>query len=121
MITSTMFKYEFGLWERILQHISEENILLKYKISELVNELEGNQNQLLLIERFQNLFILCDSTISLFRKDFYKHVDEINYQIEKDSIDDNAIHAHKKLRIEIQQIETNYNLTKFQFCDILSK
>jgi len=121
MNASTMFEYELGLWKRILFNIEEENILLKYKISELLNQIKISPERLSLIEHFQNLFVLSDNTTRLFENDFYKHLNEINTRGENDKIEVNLISVHQKFRKEIQQIEANHNLIKFQFCERLSK
>jgi len=121
MNASTMFEYELGLWKRILFNIEEENILLKYKISELLNQIKISPERLSLIEHFQNLFVLSDDTTRLFENDFYKHLNEINTRGENDKIEVDLISVHQKFRKEIQQIEANHNLIKFRFCESLSK
>jgi hypothetical protein len=57
-----------GMWKQLLDARMEENIYLKYKISEILKN-NFNQNLLDEIEEFQTQFIKEDELINLLRKD----------------------------------------------------
>jgi len=79
LINMIQFKEEQNLWKIKLEHYKQENTLLKYRLSEMVDNGEGSkflqkaeyfQNQLLITdERLKRLFNELDEFSNLFKDD----------------------------------------------------
>jgi citrate synthase len=78
-LTSSQAAQEQKSWERSLQFFKQENALLKYRLSEMVDISEGN-GFLQLAEYFQNKFLQKDAKLEKLIKKLREEV----LQIEKD-------------------------------------
>jgi len=112
-------EYEIDSWRRFIFFIQEENMLMKKRLAEIIQN-EKEKQLLEFIEYYQNALIMEDNVSSLFRKDIMTHENNI----EKYKSGDNQFFLeHKKLRKEIELIERFFNKLKFEFnmfvCNIM--
>ena len=115
MISTNQLLHEVDSWKRLLEFLQVENVHMKNRLAQITRE--DRNNQLLdEIERFQNLLIAEDSTISLLRHD----VADQEKWVKKDIADDLALtreigRRHRKLRKELEIAEQKFNTLKFDF------
>ena len=64
----TQVQYEKETWKRLVSFMTEENIFLKNRLSEVLKD-SFNYNLLEQLECFQSRFINVDSLMNLFRHD----------------------------------------------------
>ena len=102
---------ELDSWKKILEDLRQHNALLKYRLSEIVDDNE-DKNFLLLFEYFQNELLLKDETLKKLMKD----VQELNGINEpKNAVLDNMNEKFVKLHEEIQQFQKKYTLFSRDF------
>lgn len=89
------FQDVLATWKQLLNARMEENILLKYKISEILKN-NFNQNCLEEIEEFQTQFIKEDELINLLRKD----VSELDNYILSKALQDGKMEKSFDAKIE---------------------
>ena len=58
-VMNNQFEHEYNAWMRKIEFFSQENALLKYRLSEMVDNNEGN-NFLQMAKYFQNELLLKD-------------------------------------------------------------
>jgi len=91
-------------WKKILEDLRQQNALLKYRLSEIVDDSE-DRNFLQLAEYFQNELLLKDEMLKKLMKDFQ----EITGNNKPDeAISDNRRENLVKLRGEILQFKKKY-------------
>jgi hypothetical protein len=66
-IRQLQFEHENQAWERSLEFFKQENILLKYRLSEMVDNIEEN-NFLQMAEYFQNELLMKDEILNELTK-----------------------------------------------------
>ena len=92
---------ELDSWKKILEDLRQHNALLKYRLSEIVDDNE-DRNFLQLAEYFQNELLLKDETLKKLMKD----LQEISGIIEPhEAINDNKHENLVKLHEEILQFK----------------
>lgn len=99
-------KHEYTSWQRMLEFFRQENALLKYRLSDLVDNNEQT-HFLSLAEYFQNELLLKDETLNRL----IKSVSELNAQLNKITnkhIPDELICRQEKLRNDILQFEKRF-------------
>lgn len=108
------FEMENESWKRSLEFIRQENALLKYRLSEIV---DGNEDGELLTvaEFFQNEFISNDEQNSGLIKLIGKFSGELFESSAKDFLSQKMIQQHEKLRNEIVEFEKNFLQTSLEF------
>lgn len=89
------FQDVLATWKQLLNARMEENILLKYKISEILKN-NFNENCLEEIEEFQTQFIKEDELINLLRKD----VSELDNYILSKALQDGKMEKSFDAKIE---------------------
>jgi hypothetical protein len=118
--TMTQFQDVFATWKQLLNARMDENILLKYKISEILKN-NFNQNFLEEIEEFQTQFIREDESVNLLRKD----VGELeNYILSKEFQNGNEQFFNTKienLRKDIADSASRFCVSKSAFENFQNK
>ena len=114
-------QYESDTWKRLLGFLMDENIHLKNRLSDVLNE-EFDKDLLLEIEDFQMNFIKEDQLIGLLRND----VAGIDKLFEKEIFEDgktlNEIDRKlKNLRNNIEYAEKEFRRLKLEFNNYLSE
>ena len=110
-------EYEIDSWRRFIFFIQEENMLMKKRLAEIIQN-EKEKQLLEFIEYYQNTLIMEDNVSSLFRKDIMTHENNIE---KYKSGDKQFFLEHKKLRKEIELIERFFNTLKFEFNTFFSE
>ena len=91
-------------WLRLIEFYRQENALLKYRLSELVDSSE-DKKFLQRAERFQNEFLLEDDTLKKLLKNVRQYLDWLEDENEKTS---DILNNHHILRDEILRFEKNF-------------
>ncbi len=101
------FKQERKAWERSLEFFKQENVLLKYRLSEMVDNNE-EKKFLQMAEHFQNEFILKDERLNMLKKDLQMFSDKfIDFQNEK-AISRKLMANHDEIRNQILELEKSF-------------
>jgi len=107
------------MWKRVLEFMTEENIRLKNRLSEI---LKGDIDQDLLItaEVFQDSFVKEDELILLLRKDVLAFDKLLMREIFEDgSIVNKVTKSFKVIRKNVGDAETQFNKLKHEFSNFL--
>lgn len=115
------FQDVLATWKQLLNARMEENILLKYKISEILKN-NFNQNCLEEIEEFQTQFIKEDELINLLRKD----VSELDNYILSKALQDGKMEKSfdakiENLRKDIASSTSRFRASKTAFDNFQNK
>lgn len=107
--SQTQFEKEHSKWQKILEDFRQKNALLKYRLSEIVDDNE-DKNFLQMAEYFQNELLLKDEML----KKLMKQLQGFTGMIENKQMSDENINAkQEKLHVEILQFQKKYlNLSK---------
>lgn len=112
------FHHENKTWIRMLDFFKQENIILKNRLSEVLDH-SSDKAFLALAEQFQNKFILKDEYIDELRHDMNKQ--ETDLGEEKDNVVNlKLLKRQEKLRNEIEYFEKDFNQLKNDFNKYLS-
>jgi len=107
-------KYEHNSWERSLEFFSQENALLKYQLSEIVDNNEQD-HFLSVAEYFQNELLLKDETLNRLIKSVSEFDVELNKVPPTKKIPENLICQQAKLRNDILQFEKKFLNLSIEF------
>ena len=112
------FHHENKTWVRMLEFFKQENIILKNRLSEVLDH-SSDKAFLALAEQFQNKFILKDDYIDELRHDMNKQ--ETDLSEEKDNVVNiKLLKRQEKLRNEMEYFEKDFNQLKNDFNKHLS-
>lgn len=112
------FHHENKTWIRMLEFFKQENIILKNRLSEVLDH-SSDKAFLALAEQFQNKFILKDDYIDELRHDMNKQ--ETDLGEEKDNVVNiKLLKRQEKLRNEMEYFEKGFNQLKNDFNKYLS-
>jgi len=106
VLQSDQIKYEYTSWQRILEFFRQENALLKYRLSDLVDHNE-QRHFLSIAEYFQNELLLKDEALNQLIKSVSELNAELNKITDKD-IPDELLSRQEKLRNDILQFEKKF-------------
>ncbi|MGN6266751.1 MAG: hypothetical protein ACTHM5_13795 [Ginsengibacter sp.] len=101
---SEQLKHELMSWLRLIEFYRQENALLKYRLSELVDSSE-DKKFLQRAERFQNEFLLEDDTLKKLLRNVRQYLDWLEDENEKAP---DILNNHHVLRDEILRFEKNF-------------
>lgn len=104
-------KHELSSWLRLIEFFRQENALLKYRLSELVDD-NDDRNFLQIAEYFQNEFLLKDEGLKKLIKDLQDY-SELIENGKKESL--NHLPAHIGLRKCIHEFEEKYSKLSVEF------
>lgn len=106
---------EHDAWKRSLEFYKQENALLKYRLSEIVDEIEGYPF-LQTAEYFQNEFLLKDEVIRKLSYSLQSIIDSIHKNPgEYLHLTEKNIADHERLRQNIWQFEQDFTLLSKDF------
>lgn len=106
-LNTKQFEHEYNAWVRKIEYFAQENALLKYRLSEMVDDNEGKKF-LQMAEYFQNELLLKDDMLKKIIKELKSFQGLLSRnQIEK-KFSDKLIANHDKLRKNILQFETRF-------------
>ena len=104
-------KHELMSWLRLIEFYRQENALLKYRLSELVDDSE-DKKFLQLAEHYQNEFLLKDDTLKKLLKNVRQYLDWLEDGNENAS---GVLNNHHILRDEILGFEKNFISVSAEF------
>lgn len=115
------YRYDIEMWKRLLLNAQEENILLKYRLSEFSSYIQGKEH-LELLEYHQSSLLKIDDVFTIFRNDVYHYnlfiEKEISFAEEQTELNTSR---HKKMSNEIELIESTFNKSKFLFINFINE
>lgn len=114
-------QYETETWKRLLGFMTDENIHLKNRLSEILKN-KFDKNLLEEVEIFQTNFIKEDEQISLLRNE----VAELDKWLVREVFEDGSIirqveNKLKRLRSNLKNAETHFTKLKIDFNNYLSE
>ena len=112
------FSYENRSWIRLLEFFKQENILLKNRLAEVVDQ-QADRDFLALAEQFQNKFIIKDEFIDELRHDVNIQLQEI-IKTDDSSTNQKLIKKQGMLRNEMEYFEKEFTSLKNEFNKYLS-
>lgn len=117
------YRHETETWRRTLGFITEENITIKNRISEIVRNMNAVEpSSLEAIEFFQNCFVEEDKEISRLRSRLKENDNLLSHETYVDGkILKNIRHAQEQLRKEMDKNEKSFNRLKSDFNKCLSE
>ncbi len=114
-----LLRQESDTWKRILEFMTEENIHLKNRLSEILKD-DLDQDLLMTAEVFQSSFVREDELIRLLRKDVFAFDQLLTREIfEVGAIVNKVTKSFKVIRKNISESETQFNQLKYQFSNYL--
>lgn len=111
IVKNNQIKHEHMSWLRLIEFFRQENALLKYRLSEMVDDSEDSQF-LQTAEYFQNEFLLKDEALKKLIKELQDYSDIIQ---NKPVLSKQLIEAHNNLRNDILHFEEKYTLLSKEF------
>ena len=106
-LKKTQFEHEYNAWTRKLEFFAQENALLKYRLSEMVDNNEGN-NFLLMAEYFQNELLLKDEMLEKLIKELQEFSGLLGRFRSEQKLSEKITTYHNKLRKGILQFEKKF-------------
>lgn len=106
-------------WKRVLRYMSDENILLKYRLSEM---LKGKFDMDILnkAEGFQNSFLREDAFIGLLRNDVLEFEKQLNQELNSDhDLNSDILDKQNTIRATLKAAEKHFNKLKAEFNNYL--
>lgn len=101
------FEHEYNAWVRKIEYFTQENALLKYRLSEMVDDNEGKKF-LQMAEYFQNELLLKDDMLKKLIKELKAFQNLLSgFQSDKKT-SDKLITNHDRLRKNILQFENKF-------------
>ena len=110
-------KHELMSWQRRIEFYRQETALLKYRLSELVDNSDDG-NFLQIAEYFQNEFLSKDEALKKLIKDLQDYSDSIK---NKETVSPNALSTHNIIRNDIHQFEEKYSRLSTDFNERMLK
>lgn len=98
---------EHKAWRRILEIYKQDNALLKYQLSELVDNNE-DEHFLQMAEHFQNKLLSKDETLNKLNGELQEFSENIKEVLHKNLLSENVINKHKLLHKHISQFEKEF-------------
>jgi len=113
-------EHEQKAWERSLQFLKQENALLKYRLSEMVDMSEGN-GFLQLAEYFQNELLLKDAILEKLIKKLHHISETFEKMPATEKISENLLLKQQEFRNEILNLENDFIYLSKEFNEKISQ
>ena len=110
-VINGQIKHELSSWLRLIEFFRQENALLKYRLSELVDN-NDDRNFLQIAEYFQNEFLLKDERLKRLIKELQDYAELIENGKSELS---NHLSAHIRLRKCIHEFQKKYSSLSSEF------
>jgi hypothetical protein len=108
-------KHESDTWKRAVGFIMDENIHLKHRLAEILND-DVDSKLLQKAEGFQNGFIRVDELIRFLRNEIASFDKSLTGEIPGDGIDEPGLPGKlKAIRSGITRVEQRFNRLKREF------
>ncbi|MEO9144589.1 MAG: hypothetical protein ABI237_03450 [Ginsengibacter sp.] len=119
-LKSDQFEYEYNTWKRNLEFFKQENALLKYRLSEMVDDNEGD-DFLQLAEYFHNKLLLKDEMLKNLFEDLQELYGLLGGFESKKVISEKIIIYHERMRKDILQFEKRFLTLSNEFNEKMLK
>lgn len=106
IVNKNQFMQEHTAWQRRLEFFRQENALLKYRLSEMVDHNE-EKDFLQMAEYFQNELLVKDEVLNKLIKE-YKNISDTFDEQNDEMISKKIIHRHDELRNRISRFEKEF-------------
>ncbi|MEO5648757.1 MAG: hypothetical protein ABIR03_02405 [Ginsengibacter sp.] len=106
IVNKNQFMQEHTAWQRRLEFFRQENALLKYRLSEMVDHNE-EKDFLQMAEYFQNELLVKDEVLNKLIKE-YKNISDTFDEQNDEMISEKIIHRHDELRNRISRFEKEF-------------
>lgn len=100
-------EHEYNSWKRKLEFFKQENALLKYRLSEMVDSYEG-ANFLQMAEYFQNELLLKDEGLKKLTTSVQEFVNEAEEVSNQERHEEELIAKQQDLRKKILKFEKTF-------------
>ncbi len=107
IVKNNQIEHEHRAWQRSLEFFKTENALLKYRLSEMVDNNEEN-GFLQLAEYFQNELLLKDEALNKLIKELHQFSERLQDLQNSETSPQKMLHKQDKLRNDILQFEKNF-------------
>jgi hypothetical protein len=104
---NNQFEHEHKAWQRSLEFFKQENALLKYRLSEMVDNNEEDVF-LQLAEYFQNQLILKDEILNKLIKELHLFSEKFQELNNNEKLPENMVDQHDKFRKDVLQFEKKF-------------
>lgn len=99
---------EHDAWQRSIAFRKQENALLKYRLSDLVDSSEGDRS-LQTAEYFHNEFLLQDERMRRISGELSAFLDQFGSLLPEMQLPVNLLLAHEQLRADILKFEQDFS------------
>ena len=106
IVNKNQFMQEHTAWQRRLEFFRQENALLKYRLSEMVDHNE-EKDFLQMAEYCQNELLVKDEVLNKLIKE-YKNISDTFDEQNDEMISEKIIHRHDELRNRISRFEKEF-------------
>ena len=106
-IIKNQYEHEHKAWLRSVEFFMQENALLKYRLSDMVDDNDQN-NFLQMAEHFQNELLLKDKMLKTLAHDLKAHSDIISEMQDEKKAPLNIIKDHDRFRDKMLQFEKGF-------------
>lgn len=113
-------EHEYNSWKRRLEFFKQENALLKYRLSEMVDSSEGT-NFLQMAEYFQNELLLKDEGLKKLTTSLLEFANETKEIRNQERFAEELIVKQKELRKNILEFEQSFLNLSNEFNEKLLK
>ncbi len=117
ILKNNQIEQEHESWQRTIEFLRQENALLKYRLSEMVDNNEEN-NFLQIAEYFQNELLLKDDMLKILIDELQTYTELIK---RNDTSSAKIILMHNKLRKEILVFQKEYLVFSKEFNEKMLK
>lgn len=112
-ISKPQFSYENRSWIRLLEFFKQENIMLKNRLAEVLEQQVG-RDFLARAEQFQNKFIVKDEVIDELRHDINSQLQDMGGNSDI-LLPEKLLKKQEKLRNEMEYFEKEFTSLKNEF------
>ena len=113
-LNNNQFDQELSSWKIKLEHLKQENVLLKYRLSEIVDNNEDN-NFLQMAEYFQNELLIKDDKLKRLFNTLDEFSDLVRGLKNTNEFPDRIITDYNKLKKNIFQFEKKFMNLRHEF------
>jgi hypothetical protein len=114
-------RYESDTWKRLLGFMMDENVHLKFRLSDILKN-SFNKQLLEQLEIFQSNFVKVDDLISVLRNDLAELDKQLVWNMPEEAKIMRDIEIKmKKIRNNINNAETQFSQLKSEFISFLSE
>ena len=119
----SQFRSENETWNRTLESLTEEDVNLKMRLSEILKNMDQRDDKLLEpIEHFHNRLLKINETIAFLRLEVNKIQKQLlqKFAINTDFFSETR-HTQKKIRKDMEMVEFEFHILKFDLNNFIGE